>query len=373
MAIGGIGATGYTVGYETRRTERNTTGKSFSGQMSNVKSTQGTGIALHISNPEDGEAIGSMGDHDSSVTVYKTKDFDTANPVYKVKIWDAAGNVTERLVDISKVNPRNCDEIDMFAYSSHLADSGKCPNAQRAFMGAKSNRDSLNSNGSLFDKENWMDIAREIMQMQYHAGNLKGYLDYKQFWDFMEQNDTNSAKQLQHTDETGVAGTGSTEERNNIHKTAKDVLGIGFLDVPGTNMKYGMKAEYAEDYSPDNPVIKVTVQTLQGVEEHLINIKEINPKNASELEMFALCNYADAAGQGTGGTFGSWQTLKYYSDNAVHNGYLKISGTTDLFKTRKQDWASMVEAMISDYMNGGQYRQALDGEKLMHIFGQWTE
>lgn len=65
--------------------------------------------------------------------------------------------------------------------------------------------------------------------------------------------------------------------------------------------------------------------------------------------------------------------MKYYSDNAVHNGYLKISGTTDLFKTRKQDWASMVEAMISDYMNGGQYRQALDGEKLMHIFGQWTE
>lgn len=36
-------------------------------------------------------------------------------------------------------------------------------------------------------KENWMDIVKEMMQMQYHAGNLKGYLDYKQFWDFMEQ------------------------------------------------------------------------------------------------------------------------------------------------------------------------------------------
>lgn len=363
MAIGGIGATGYTVGYETRRTERNTTGKSFSGEMSNVKSTQGTGITLHISNPEDGEAIGSMGDHDSSVTVYKTKDFDAANPVYKVKIWDAAGNVTERLVDISKIDSRNCDEIEMFTYSSHLADSGKCPNAQRAFMGAKSNRDSLNSGGSLFDKENWMDIAGEIMQMQYHAGNLKGYLDYKQFWDFMEQNDNSKYDASEVTDRAQEATT----------KKDAAVLGIGFLDVPGTNMKYGMKAEYAEDYSPDNPVIKVTVQTLQGAEEHFINIKEINPKNASELEMFALCNYADAAGQGTGGTFGSWQTLKYYSDNAVHNGYLKISSTTELFKTLKQDWASMVEAMISDYMNGGQYRQALDGEKLMHIFGQWTE
>lgn len=188
MAISGIGATGYpTAGYEIRRTERNIAGKNFSGQMDNVKSTQGTGITLYISNPEDGEAIGSMGDHDSYVTVYKTKEFDPANPVYKVKIWDAAGNVTERMVDISKVDPKNCDEIDMFAYSSYLTASGKCPSAQRAFIGAKASNDSLNNGGSLFDKENWMDIVKEMMQMQYHAGNLKGYLDYKQFWDFMEQ------------------------------------------------------------------------------------------------------------------------------------------------------------------------------------------
>lgn len=162
-----------------------------------------------------------------------------------------------------------------------------------------------------------------------------------------------------------------SESQNSDKET--NVLGIGFLDVPGTNMKYGMKVEYAEEYSADNPVIKVTVQTLQGAEEHLINVKEINPKNASEIEMFALCNYADATGQGTGGTFGSWQTLKYYSDNAVHNGYFERSDTMNLFKTRKQDWASMVESMISDYMNGGLYKQALDGNKLINLFKQWNE
>ena len=188
MAIGGIGATGYpTAGYEIRRTERNIAGKNFSGQMGNVKSTQGTGITLYISNPEDGEAIGSMGDHDSSVTVYKTKEFDPANPVYKVKIWDAAGNVTERMVDISKVDPKNCDEIDMFAYSSHLTVSGECPNAQSAFMSADGYYRSSNSGADFFGKTNWVNVIKDIMQIQYHAGNLKGYLDYKQFWDFMEQ------------------------------------------------------------------------------------------------------------------------------------------------------------------------------------------
>ena len=188
MSISGIGAAGYpAAGYETRRAQRNTAGSSFAGQMGNVKNTQSKGITLYISNPEDGEAIGSMGDHDSSVTVYKTKDFDPANPVYKVKAWDAAGNVTERMVDISKVDPNNCDEIEMFAYSSHLTASGKCPTAQKAFMGAKSNHDREKVGSSLFYKGNWMDIVKEIMQMQFHAGNLKGYLDYKQFWDFMDK------------------------------------------------------------------------------------------------------------------------------------------------------------------------------------------
>lgn len=186
MAIVGIGTTGYPVGYETRRTERNTAGKIFAGQRGSVASTQRTNFTLHISNEEDGKVIGSMADQDSSVTVYKTKDFDPANPVYKVKVWDEEGNVEERMVDISKVDPKNCDEIDMFAYSSHLADSGKCPEAQRAFIGAKSNNGNSNSGSTLFGKENWMDIVKEMMQMQYDAGNLKGYLDYKKFWDFLQ-------------------------------------------------------------------------------------------------------------------------------------------------------------------------------------------
>ncbi|MDE5910108.1 MAG: hypothetical protein K2H52_15400 [Lachnospiraceae bacterium] len=188
MSINGIGAVGYPVGrYETRRRMNRTEGNNFTGKMNNTRNTQGTGFTLHISNPEDGEAIGAMADHDSSVTVYKPKDFDPANPIYKVKIWDANGNVTERVVDVSKVDHGNCDEIDMFAYSSHLTDSGKCPSAQSAFMGAKSYYNASNNDNSLFDKKNWMGIVKEVMQMQYDAGNLKGYLDYKQFWEFLEK------------------------------------------------------------------------------------------------------------------------------------------------------------------------------------------
>lgn len=42
---------------------------------------------------------------ESSISVFKTKDFDPANPMYKVKMWDVQENETEQLVDISKIDP----------------------------------------------------------------------------------------------------------------------------------------------------------------------------------------------------------------------------------------------------------------------------
>lgn len=148
----------------------------------------------------------------------------------------------------------------------------------------------------------------------------------------------------------------------------KKVLGIGFLASSNHNMKYGICAEYAEDYSEDNPIIKVTVQTGNGEQAYSININDINPRSATEIEMFALCNYADATGKGTGGTFGSWQTMRYYSINAIHNGYLKESNDLENFKTLKQDWVFMVREMMQDYTNAGLYKQGMDGNKLLETF-----
>ena len=93
--------------------------------------------------------------------------------------------MTERLVDISKVDPNNCDEIEMFAYSSHLTASGKCPTAQKSFMGAKSNHDSEKGGGNLFDKENWMDIVKEIGA---NTLRLAHYQHAQEFYDLCDEN-----------------------------------------------------------------------------------------------------------------------------------------------------------------------------------------
>lgn len=149
--------------------------------------------------------------------------------------------------------------------------------------------------------------------------------------------------------------------KSKASKTTGKTLGMGFTHDKNSSVSYGMVAKYAENSTENNPIIKVSVRS----EEYYININEVNPKNASEIEMFALCCYADDKGIGTGGTFGSWQTLNYYKDNAAHNGYFEPSDTMEQFKSLRKDWSAMVNAMISDYMNGGLYKQAMDGKMLL--------
>lgn len=197
MNVNGIGAAGYmTAGYETKKTRRNMAGKEYADPISNaVQTTQmpsGT-FELHISDDEGGKSIGAICGADYSLTVYQPKDFDPANPVYKVKVWDKSGNITERMVDISEVDERNSDYIDMFAYSTYLTASGQCPAAQSVFTRAVANPHGCDSRTyeDLFERTDWVRVLKEAMQTQYDAGNLKEYLDYKKFWDYLD----NDAKQ----------------------------------------------------------------------------------------------------------------------------------------------------------------------------------
>jgi hypothetical protein len=115
-----------------------------------------------------------------SIAVYKPQDYDESNPVYHVKTWDADGNMTERMVNISEIDPRHCDEIEMSAYTWYLSNSGKCPNAFMNFAGAKAY-----NQANPFEKTDWVSIIKDYMQMQYDAGNMKGYLDYKKLLGFI--------------------------------------------------------------------------------------------------------------------------------------------------------------------------------------------
>lgn len=187
MNVGGI-TSNYPMEYGMRRTQKTTPDECFTGRTERVIS--GQGFILHcFDNEADEEVVGActLGKN-GSATVYKPVDFDPENPIYKVRVWDADGNMTERMVDISKIDPQHSDFIDMFAYSSHLSASGRFPDAQGTFWRASANPyGSGTVYDSPFDRMNWVDIVKDAMQSQYEVGNFAGYMAYKKFWDFLTQ------------------------------------------------------------------------------------------------------------------------------------------------------------------------------------------
>lgn len=127
----------------------------------------------------------------SSVSVYKTSDTNTENPIYKVKIWDKLGNITEQLVDVSKVNPQNCDAIEMYAYTANLKESGKGSFEDTVLKAvvAKTFKDDEASTGSwsFSSKTDWVKVVSNIMKSVYDYGDLKGYMDWKKFLELLDK------------------------------------------------------------------------------------------------------------------------------------------------------------------------------------------
>lgn len=193
MSIYGIGSAGYpaAAGYRYGRTEIRTGAESFTKYAETLRRSDradGTFVLHYFDHEDEERAVGASCGRDYSISAYIPKDFDPENPVYKVKVWDKDGNVEERMVDVSKVDPENSDYIDMFAYSSYLECSRKCPGAQSAFIGSAGDPYKMTDmrHEDLFARKNWQERLGAMMQMQYDAGNLTGYLEYKKFWDFLE-------------------------------------------------------------------------------------------------------------------------------------------------------------------------------------------
>lgn len=81
-----------------------------------------------------------------------------------------------------------------------------------------------------------------------------------------------------------------------------------------------------------------------------VHLKDIDPRNASALEMQMYCQYLDDTGQGTGGTFGSYSDLKYVKSSAGFNGLLdnfSFRLNDDSYRNDKQDWVYLTKRIMA--------------------------
>ena len=195
MNVGGI-STNYSAAYDAEKAQKVGSTGDFAEKIAGAAQGSGTEAtaAAHGSDEKSGDvAVFSTlyTDSGSKYTVYKTQGFDSENPVYKVKIWDAAGNVTERMIDASKIDPNNCDTFEMNVYAAHLKESGKGDFKETVLKAAITRAAAhLNQKSSASwdysTKTNWVDIVKDIMQSAYDYGDFKGYMEWKKFLSFLE-------------------------------------------------------------------------------------------------------------------------------------------------------------------------------------------
>lgn len=147
-------------------------------------------------------------------------------------------------------------------------------------------------------------------------------------------------------------------------KAVGDPIGMTMMRFGNTNQHYGMVASYSAESTSENPIILVSSNYGGKNVTYEVNINEVNPRNASQLEMFALSSYMDDQGMTDGGSFGTYSKVKYYGLNASENGYnINIDDVME-----KTDWIGMLKEMMSLYFDNSQtYAQGLDCKKILDV------
>lgn len=316
MNIGNVGTTTYNAWTRRVNEARNKSSGNFENAIYNQGLT--TNLVLHGASDEmkeqGYEAVGSWADARTGVStsVYKAKDFDENNPVYLMKIWDADGNVTEKEVNMNEVNPESSDVYDMYAYSCHLSNSGKYPEAQTMFMQSLPVESCLEQFGlkefdDIYTKPvNWMTIIKGWMDMQYGAGNMKGYMDFKGFYDFLARDEEtvktdinfsrfapNAPEEVRKAFVEAAKETGYSEgERMDyisqvlVHQVENRQNGVAnYTDVFGSSLATALQSAREILYDLENPLMPVS-QRGENAAKYIKQEKEFYRTFIEKLERY---------------------------------------------------------------------------------------
>lgn len=124
-------------------------------------------------------------------------------------------------------------------------------------------------------------------------------------------------------------------------------------------------ATYAKDSTADDPIVKVG--------NHQVRINDVDPKNATELEMFALMSYMDKNGMTNNRGISSYTKMKAFSGQAEYNGFCEGIYDSETGITEKYDWISILNNAKETFLNIAQtYSQAVEIDRMIFTLNEKT-
>lgn len=252
-------------------------------------------------------------------------------------------------IDPLSVDPRNASYEEIQALNEHLVEKGWLKKEDLDSFEHPTKDDT--------QRADYISALRKWRDTQYQAGNMVGY--------------KNAAKVCDAWSNAALEKDGKTSEIGGSRVYVKEgrltsgIIGFGALD-DGTTYS----ASFAPSSTVGNPVIEVRMQKKNGKEElYMVSPRKVDPAKASQLEMFALCAYADSQGI-TGVSTGnnSYQKLLAY---ARYGGIGdKRAKTADAFMGRQQDWSSFVTDSRIEKLDQEGKVEASWGKTLQTLFAK---
>ncbi|MBD5458569.1 MAG: hypothetical protein HDR27_08380 [Lachnospiraceae bacterium] len=252
-------------------------------------------------------------------------------------------------IDPLSVDPRNASYEEIQALNDHLVGKGWLKEEDLDSFEHPTKDDT--------QRADYLSALRKWRDTQYQAGNMVGY--------------RNAAKVCDAWSNVALEKDGKVQEVGGSRVYAKEgrmtsgIIGFGTLD-DGTTYS----ASYASGSTVGNPVIEIRMQRKGGKEElYMVSPRKVDPANASQLEMFALCAYADSQGiTGTSTGNNSYQKLLSYARyGGIGDSRAK---TADAFMGRQQDWSSFVTDSRIEKLDLEGKVDASWGKTLQNLFGK---
>lgn len=127
----------------------------------------------------------------------------------------------------------------------------------------------------------------------------------------------------------------------------------------------GLLAKYADSFTPAEPIIKVG--------DYEVRVNDVDPNNATELEMFALMSYMEDVGMIEKHGIASYSKMKAYASQSEYDGV--CSGIYDerAFWDKKQDWFAIIDNAKQTFSGMTEtYSQSVECGKLLSYLEKWN-
>ena len=156
-------------------------------------------------------------------------------------------------------------------------------------------------------------------------------------------------------DETIGNATSFSESSNNGEKIGVTAVG-----------NKGYIAMYADSSTEQDPVVKVG--------DYEVRVKDVNPNNATKMEMFALMSYLDDQGLTNNQGMKSFNKMTAYAPQAEYNGYCSGLSDENAAWTEEKDWIAILGNAKESFYNIPQtYEQGLECDKIIDNLKKYTD